>query len=79
MSINKPSNDMRMDLGKAAKKLRRTSIGLLGMAVRLSEAGLEAESLKLLAMARDLNEIEDAAVAYAKEVGTGVVARSSIN
>ncbi|WP_426113520.1 hypothetical protein [Pseudomonas sp. DSP3-2-2] len=79
MSINKPSNDMRMDLGKAAKKLRRTSIGLLGMAVRLSEAGLEAESLKLLAMARDLNEIEDAAAAYAKEVGTGVVARSSIN
>ncbi|WP_426115953.1 hypothetical protein [Pseudomonas sp. DSP3-2-2] len=79
MIINKPSNDMRMDLSKAAKKLRRTSVGLLGMAVRLSEAGLEDESLKLLTMARDLNEIEDAAVAYAKEVRTGVVARSSIN
>jgi hypothetical protein len=50
-----------------------------GMAVRLSEAGMDAEALKLLAMARNAGDIEDVARAYAEELSDGVVVRASYN
>jgi hypothetical protein len=79
MTLNKPSLDMQQDLNSAALDLKRIAIGMLGMAVRLSEAGLDGEALKLLAMARDIGDIEDVTKAYADEIHAGVVVRASIN
>lgn len=79
MELNKPSLDMQKDLSSAALDLRRIVTGMLGMAVRLSEAGMDAEALKLLAMARNAGDIEDVARAYAEELSDGVVVRASYN
>ena len=79
MRINKPSHDMHQDLNMAAAKLKRMSVSMLGMAVRLSEAGMEGEAIKLLAMARDLGEIEDMTLMYTDEVLEGVIVRASFN
>lgn len=79
MPMNAPSRVMRQDLEKVAAKLRKTSIGMLGIAVRLSEAGFDGESRKVLAAARDLNTAEDVVNAYAKEVRSGIIVRSSLN
>lgn len=79
MLLNKPSHEMRQDLSTAAKKLRCASVGMIGIAIRLSEVGLDDEALKLLATASDLNEIEDTTRAYVKEVDQGLVVRASLN
>jgi hypothetical protein len=79
MAINKPSKDLQDDLRKVAVKLRRSGISLMGTAIRLSEAGFDDESLKILAIAKDLGDAEDVIDAYEKEVESGVVVRSSFN
>jgi len=78
MTLNKPSHKMHQDLSCAARDLKRIGIGLIGMAVRPSEAGLDSEALKLLAMARNLGDAEDLTKAYADEVVDGVVVRASL-
>jgi hypothetical protein len=79
MTINKPSKNLQDDLRKVAVKLRRSEIGLMGIAIRLSEAGFDDECLKMLAIARDLGDAENVVGAYEKEVKRGVIVRSSIN
>jgi cystathionine beta-lyase/cystathionine gamma-synthase len=79
MTLNKPSQKIHQDLSFAARDLKRIGVGLIGMAVRLSEAGMDSEALKLLAMSRNLGDVEDLTKAYADEVVDGVVVRASIN
>lgn len=77
--LNKPSLDMQQDLSNATRDLKRVGVGLLGMAVRLSEAGQEGEALRLIEMARSIGDVEDMTKAYADEVADGVIVRSSFN
>ena len=46
MDMNKPTQDMQMDLKKVAKTLKRSSVNLLSIAVRLVESGIEDEAKK---------------------------------
>lgn len=79
MLLNAPSKSLQSDLDKVSTKLKKTSVGLLGIAVRLSDSGFDGEARKLLAAARDLNSAEDVVQAYAKEVRAGIIVRLSLN
>lgn len=79
MEINIPSQNMHHDLSTAALDLKMTAIDMLGMSVRLSTAGMEEEALRLINMATIVGALEDVANAYADEVCSGIVVRSSLN
>lgn len=78
MDMNKPTQDMQMDLKKVAKTLKLSSVDLLSIAVRLVESGIEDEAKKILDIAQSLNDAEDAILAYRKEIDVGIVVRAAI-
>lgn len=77
MAMNKPTQDMRRDLKKVAGTLKWSSVDLLGIAVRLSEAGVEDEAKAILKLVQSFNEAEDVLLGYAKEIGTGLIVKAS--
>ena len=77
MDMNKPTQDMRRDLKKVAGTLKWSSVDLLGIAVRLSEAGVEDEAKAILKLVQGFNDAEDALLGYAKEIGTGLIVKAS--
>lgn len=79
MPLNESSENLKKDLEKVSTKLKKTSVGLLGIAVRLSDAGFDGEARKVLAASRDLNTAEDVVQAYANEVRQGLIVRLSMN
>ncbi|PBP70031.1 hypothetical protein CCL21_11740 [Pseudomonas syringae] len=77
--MNHPSHDMYHDLITAASDLSDAAIEMLGIAVRLSTAGMNDEALKLISMASAVGAIEDVAKSYANEISIGLVVRTSVN
>ncbi|MGS0737821.1 hypothetical protein ACVBEG_15025 [Pseudomonas sp. GG8] len=77
MAMNKPTQYMRRDLKKVAGTLKWSSVDLLGIAVRLSEAGIEDEAKEILKLVQGFNEAEEVLLGYTKEIGTGLIVKAS--
>jgi hypothetical protein len=77
MDMNKPTQDLRLDLKKVAGTLKWSSVDLLGIVIRLSEAGLEDDAKAILKLVQGFNNAEDVLLAYAKEVGAGLIVKAS--
>ncbi|MNP84297.1 hypothetical protein D3C76_1835500 [compost metagenome] len=56
--------------------LKWSGVDLAGMAVRLSELGLEAEARELLKIVTSFPDAEDKLAGYAEEVKAGAIARA---
>lgn len=75
MGLNKPTQELRRDLKDIAHLLKWSAVDLMQLAVRLSEAGLEAEALELAKKLEAFNDAEDKLVGYADEVKAASVLR----
>lgn len=76
MSLTKPNQKLRRDLKEVVALLKWSGVDLAGMAVRLSELGLEAEARELLKIATSFPDAEDKLAGYAEEVKAGAIARA---
>jgi hypothetical protein len=68
MPATKPSQQLRRDLKEAAALLKWSGVDLMQMAVKLSEAGQEAEARELIEIVTRFQAVEDSMVGYADEV-----------
>lgn len=76
MTINKPNQQLRRDLKEAAALLKWSGVDLMKIAVRLSEAGFEADARELLTIMASYQDVEDKLAGYAEEVTAGQITRS---
>lgn len=75
MSLTKPSQQLRRDLKEAAALLKWSGVDLMKMAIRLSEAGFEADARELLTIIGSFPDVEDKLAGYADEVKAGQLTR----
>lgn len=75
MGLNKPTQELRRDLKDIAFLLKWTGVDLMQLAVRLSDAGLEAEALELAKKLAAFNDAEDKLTGYAMEIASGGIMR----
>ncbi|APC18152.1 hypothetical protein BLL42_21380 [Pseudomonas frederiksbergensis] len=75
MSLTKPNQQLRHDLKEVAALLKWSGVDLMKMAVRLSEAGHEAEAWELLKISTSFPDAEDKLAGYADEVKAGRIVR----
>ncbi|MFJ2491371.1 hypothetical protein ACIOV9_07480 [Pseudomonas iridis] len=68
MPLTKPNQQLRRDLKEAAALLKWSGVDLMQAAVKLSEAGQEAEARELIEIATRFQAVEDLMVGYADEV-----------
>ena len=71
MGLNQPTQELRRELKDIAFPLKWTGVDLMQLAVRLSDAGLEAEALELAKKLAAFNDAEDKLTGYAEEVKAG--------
>lgn len=76
MGLNKPTQELRRDLKGIVHLLKWSTVDLMQLAVRLSEAGLETEALELAKKLEAFNDAEDKLAGYADEVKAGKVVRA---
>lgn len=76
MRLDKPTQELRRDLKDIAHLLKWSAVDLMQLAVRLSEAGLEAKALELTKKLEAFNHAEDKLAGYIDEVKTGQVTRA---
>ncbi|WP_411835656.1 hypothetical protein ACLBNB_19985 [Pseudomonas chlororaphis subsp. aurantiaca] len=79
MGLTKPNQQLRRDLKEAAALLKWSGVDLMKMAVRLSEAGFEADAKELLTIAAGFPNAEDRLMAYADEVKDQRITRAKAN
>lgn len=77
MTLNNPTTILKRDLGDIAGTLKWSSVDLLGIVIRLSEAGLEDDAKAILKLVQGFNDAEDVLLAYVKEVGAGLIVKAS--
>ena len=75
MGLNQPTQDLRRELKDIAFLLEWTGVDLMQLAVRLSDAGLEAEALELAKKLAAFNDAEDKLTGYAMEIASGGIMR----
>jgi len=75
MALTKPNQQLRRDLKEAAALLKWSGVDLMKMAIRLSEAGLEADARELLTIIDGFPDTEDKMAGYAGEVKAGRIVR----
>ncbi|ANF84776.1 hypothetical protein A7J50_1342 [Pseudomonas antarctica] len=75
MPLTRPNQQLRRDLKEAAALLKWSGVDLIQAAVRLSEAGQEAEAGELLKIAASYQDAEDKLAGYAEEVKAGRIVR----
>lgn len=75
MNLTKPNQQLRRDLKEAAALLKWSGVDLMKMAVRLSEAGFEADARELLTIMASYQDVEDKLAGYADEVKAGQLTR----
>ena len=75
MGLNQPTQDLRRELKDIAFLLEWTGVDLMQLAVRLSDAGLEAEALELAKKLAAFNDAEDKLTGYADEAKAGRIVR----
>ncbi|QAY93677.1 hypothetical protein [Pseudomonas sp. ACM7] len=76
MPLTKPNQELRRDLKEVAALLKWSGVDLMKMAIRLSEAGLEADARELLTIIDGFPDAEDKLDGYAEEVKAGQINRS---
>ena len=75
MPLTKPNQELRHDLKEVAALLKWSSVDLMKMAVRLSEAGFESDAREILAITSGFPDAEDKLAGYADEVKAGRITR----
>lgn len=75
MPLTKPNQELRHDLKEVAALLKWSSVDLMKMAVRLSEAGFESDAREILAITSGFPDAEDRLTEYSDEVKTGRIVR----
>ncbi|MFK7699668.1 hypothetical protein [Pseudomonas caspiana] len=75
MPLTKPNRQLRRDLKEASALIKWSGIDLMKMAIRLSEAGFEADARALLMIIESFPDAEDKLVGYADEVKAGRIVR----
>ena len=78
MPLTKPNQELRHDLKEVAALLKWSSVDLMKMAVRLSEAGLESDAREILTITLGFPDAEDKLSGYADEVKSGRIARGNV-
>lgn len=76
MALTKPNQQLRRDLKEAAALLKWSGVDLMQAAVKLSEAGQEADARELIEIATRFQLVEDLMVGYADEVKAGRIVRA---
>ncbi|OEC54795.1 hypothetical protein [Pseudomonas sp. AP42] len=76
MPLTKPNQQLRRDLKQAAALLKWSGVDLMKMAIRLSEAGFEADARELLTIIGSFPDAEDKLAGYADEVKAGRIVRA---
>ena len=75
MGLNQPTQELRRELKDIAFPLKWSGVDLMQLAVRLSDAGLEAEALELAKKLAAFNDAEDKLTGYADEAKAGRIVR----
>lgn len=75
MPLTKPNQELCRDLKAAAATLKWSGVDLMKMAIRLSEAGFEADARELLTTIGSFPDAEDKLAGYAEEVKVGRINR----
>lgn len=76
MPLTKPNQELRHDLKEIAALLKWSSVDLMKMAVRLSEAGLESDAREILTIISGYPDAEDKLTEYADEVRKSIITRA---
>ncbi|MBM6442367.1 hypothetical protein JQF37_01830 [Pseudomonas sp. MIL9] len=71
MGLTKPNQQLRYDLKEVTDLLKWSSVDLMKIAVRLSEAGLESDAREILAITSGFPDAEDKLAGYTEEVKAG--------
>lgn len=73
MPLTKPNQELRRDLQGLASDLKWSAVELMRIAVRLSEAGNEADAQAVIRICQVLQAGEDRLTAYRDEVKAGSI------
>lgn len=76
MPLTKPNQDLRRDLQGLASDLKWSAVELMRIAVRLSEAGNEADAQAVIRICQVMQAGEDRLVRYGDEVKAGLIERA---
>jgi hypothetical protein len=74
---NAPTADFIRSMREVAVTLNSSSTSLLSAAVRLADAGLDAEALALIDLAKGIQKAEDKVRQHAKDAGIGRIVKLS--
>ncbi|MEE1881502.1 hypothetical protein V0R55_15145 [Pseudomonas soli] len=78
MPLTKPSQELLRDLQGLASDLKWSAVELMRIAVRLSEAGNEADAQAVIRICQVMHAGEDRLVGYGDEVKVGRIERSKV-
>lgn len=71
LHMNAPTAEFIRSMREIAVTLNSSSTSLLNAAVRLAEAGQDAEAMALIDLVRGIQEAEDKILRHAKDAGSG--------
>jgi len=74
---NVPTAELIRSMREVAITLKNSSTSLLSMAVRLAEAGLDAEATLLIELAKGVQVGESKVLRHAKDAGAGMIVKLS--
>lgn len=77
MPLTKPNQELRRDLQGLASDLKWSAVELMRIAVRLSEAGNEADAQAVIRICLVMQAGEDRLVGYGDEVKVGTILRDA--
>lgn len=77
MPLTKPNQELHRDLQGLASDLKWSAVELMRIAVRLSDAGNEADAQAVLRICQVMQAGEDRLVGYGDEVKAGRISRSN--
>ncbi|WP_230090862.1 hypothetical protein [Pseudomonas sp. BIGb0427] len=78
MALTKPNQDLRRDLQGLASDMKWSAVELMRIAVRLSEAGNEADAQAVIRICLVMQAGEDRLAAYGDEVKVGEIIRCKV-
>lgn len=78
MPLTRSNQELRRDLQGLASGLKWSAVELMRIAVRLSEAGNEADAQAVIRTCLVMQAGEDRLVGYGDEVKAGTLARSAV-
>jgi hypothetical protein len=74
-STNAPTAEFIRSMREVAVTLNSSSTSLLGVAVRLVEAGQDKEAMELIELVKGIHEAEDKVRRHAKDAGVGKIVK----